>query len=101
MIPPERYTAFDFHRQEVEKVWKRTWQVACRENVIHTVGDHFIYGVAGLSFIIVRTAEKQFKCGYHSCTWNIDGSLAFYPGKWDFPDVDPAQYFLRQVQVGT
>ncbi len=125
-IPPERYTSMEFHRQEVDKVWKRTWQVVCREEEIPKVGDHFIYNVAGLSFIVVRTTEtafkaywnvclhrcrrlvdqdgcgaKQFKCGYHSWTWNIDGSLAFYPGKWDFPDVDPKKYSLREVQIGT
>jgi len=125
-IPPERYISYDFHRQEVEKVWKRTWQAVCREEEIPGVGDHFVYNIAGLSFIVVRTAEKQFKaywnvclhrcrrlvdnagcgakqfkCGYHSWTWNIDGSLAFYPGKWDFPDVDPAKFALREVQVGT
>jgi len=125
-IPPGRYTSHDFHRQEVEKVWKRTWQMVCREEEIPNVGDHFIYNVADLSFIIVRTAPtqfksywnvclhrgrrlvdhdgcaaKQFKCGYHSWTWNIDGSLAFYPGKWDFPDVDASKYGLRETLVGT
>jgi phenylpropionate dioxygenase-like ring-hydroxylating dioxygenase large terminal subunit len=125
-IPPQRYTSYDFHRREVDKIWKRTWQMVCREEEIPNVGDHFVYNVADLSFLIVRTANrqfkaywnvclhrcrrlvdrdgcgaKQFKCGYHSWTWNIDGTLAFYPGKWDFPDVDPAKFSLREVQVGT
>lgn len=125
-IPPERYTSHDFHRQEVEKVWKRTWQVTCREEEIPNVGDHYLYEVAGLSFMVVRTAEKQFKaywnvclhrgrrlvdasgegaehfrCKYHAWTWNTDGQLAYYPGGWDFPDVDPEKYALREVQVGT
>ena len=125
-IPPERYTSQEFHRQEVEKIWKRTWQVACREEEIPKVGDHFIYEVAGLSFIVVRVTEQQFKaywnvclhrgrtlvdksgseakhfrCCYHAWTWNIDGTLAYYPGAWDFPDVEPEKFNLREVQVGT
>jgi hypothetical protein len=45
-IPPERYTSYEFHRREVAKVWKRTWQVVCREEEISRVGDYFVYDVA-------------------------------------------------------
>ena len=125
-IPADRYTSYDFHRQEVEKVWKRTWQVVCREEEIPNVGDHFVYNVADLSFLVVRSAANTFKaywnvclhrgrrlvdesgcgaesfrCGYHAWTWNLDGKLAYYPGAWDFPDVDPDQFGLREVKVDT
>lgn len=125
-IPVERYTAYDFHRQEVDKVWKRTWQVTCRAEEIPNVGDHFVYEVAGLSFLVVRTAEnsfkaywnvclhrgrrlvdnsgcsaKSFRCGYHAWTWNIDGKLAYYPATWDFPDVTGEKFSLREVQCDT
>lgn len=125
-IPPERYTSHAFHRQEVEKIWRRTWQVVCREEEIPDVGDHFVYDVAGLSFLVVRTAEEQFKaywnvclhrgrrlvdghgcgaehfrCPYHAWTWSVEGKLAYYPGAWDFPDVDPEKYALREVKVDT
>lgn len=123
-IPVTRYTDPEYHRSEVEQVWKKTWQVACREEEIPGVGDHFVYNVAGLSFLIVRTGEQefkahwnvcmhrgrqlvdgsgkgacQFKCGYHAWTWNLDGSLKFYPGKWDFPDVSGDSHDLREVQI--
>lgn len=125
-IPPERYTSQEFHRQEVEKIWKRTWQMVCREEEIPNIGDHFVYNVANLSFLIVRTAEHEFKgywnvclhrgrclvdksgeaaphfrCGYHGWAWKIDGQLAYYPGAWDFPDVEKEKYALREVQIGT
>ena len=29
-IPADRYTSRDYHREEVEKIWKKCWQVACR-----------------------------------------------------------------------
>lgn len=123
-IPPERYTSHDFHRQEVEKIWKRTWQVACREEEIPNSGDHFVYEVAGLSFLIVRQDDlslkaywnvcihrgrklcngsgdgaTQLKCNYHAWTWKLNGELAFYPGSWDFPDVRKEDYGLRPVQI--
>lgn len=124
-IPAERYTSYDFHQKEVEKVWKRTWQVTCREEEIPNVGDHFVYEVANLSFVVVRVAEDEFKaywnvclhrcrrlvdksgegaahfrCRYHAWTWDIAGKLAYYPGAWDFPDVEPEKYALREVKVG-
>ncbi|SNC62702.1 Rieske [2Fe-2S] domain-containing protein [Marinobacter sp. es.048] len=125
-IPPERYTSMDFHRQEVEKLWKRTWQVACREEEIPEAGDHFVYKVAGLSFLVVRCADMQLKaywnvclhrgrclvdksgsgakhirCGYHAWTWTLEGKLAFYPGAWDFPDVEAEKFSLREVLIDT
>lgn len=125
-IPVKNYISAEVHQQEVEKVWKRTWQVVCREEEIPNVGDHFVYEVAGMSFLVVRQEDntfkafwnvclhrgrklvdesgceaKQFKCNYHAWTWKPNGDLAFYPGKWDFPDVDPKDYALRQVQCAT
>jgi len=125
-VPPERYTSYDYHRREVEKVWKRTWQVVCREDEIASKGDHFVYNVAGLSFLVVRSGEQTFKafwnvclhrgrrlvdesgcgaeifrCPYHAWSWNLEGELAWYPGAWDFPDVEASKYGLRPVQVDT
>lgn len=125
-IAPQRYTSQEFHDLEVEKLWKRTWQAACREEEIAEAGDHFVYKVAGLSFLIVRTADLQLKaywnvclhrgrclvdksgkgakhlrCGYHAWTWHLDGKLAYYPGAWDFPDVQAEKFSLRQVKVDT
>jgi hypothetical protein len=44
---------------------------------------------------------SQFRCPYHAWTWNIDGDLAFYPGGWDFPDIEPSACNLREVLVDT
>lgn len=125
-IDPQRYVSNDFHRQEVERIWKRTWQAVCREEEISNAGDHFVYKVAGLSFLVVRTIENQIKaywnvclhrgrclvdesgtgakhlrCKYHAWTWHLDGKLAYYPGAWDFPDVEAEKFSLREVRVGT
>ncbi|NIB38887.1 aromatic ring-hydroxylating dioxygenase subunit alpha [Pseudomaricurvus alkylphenolicus] len=125
-IPPGRYTSRDYHREEVEKVWKRTWQVVCREDEIPNPGDHFVYDVAGMSFLIVRTEDNEFKgywnvclhrgrklvdksgcgakgfrCAYHAWSWDLKGNLAYYPGKWDFPDVEAEKFGLRETAIDT
>jgi nitrite reductase/ring-hydroxylating ferredoxin subunit len=125
-IPSHHYTSRDYHREEVEKIWKKCWQVACREEEIAGIGDHFVYNVAGLSYIVVRTGAdsfkafknvclhrgrqlvdasgcgaSQFKCAYHAWTWNISGDLAWFPGKWDFPGVKDGSHDLREVKLAT
>lgn len=125
-IPADRYTSYDYHREEVENIWKKCWQVACREEEIPAVGDHFVYNVAGLSYILVRTGDEtfrafknvclhrgrrlvdgsgcgasHFKCAYHAWTWSIEGELAWFPGKWDFPQVRDGSHDLREVKLDT
>lgn len=51
----ERYTSPDFFNREVEQMWKRVWQFACREEHLREVGDFFVYDLARLSIVLVRT----------------------------------------------
>jgi len=124
-VPAERYFSKDFHDLEVEKIWKRVWQMACHEDDIPDVGDYLIYDIAHLSFLVVRTGEESFKayhnaclhrgrllkshggkrarefrCAFHGWAWNTDGSLKEVPCHWDFPTVTEADYSLPEVQVG-
>jgi phenylpropionate dioxygenase-like ring-hydroxylating dioxygenase large terminal subunit len=97
-VPRDQYTSQAFHALEVEKVWKKSWQMACREEEIPEVGDHQIYEVASLSILVVRAAEDEIRafhnvclhrsrkikqhagrsemlrCPFHGWTWNLDGS---------------------------
>ena len=41
----ERYISEEFHKKEMEKLWSRVWQFACREEQIPEVGDHLIYEI--------------------------------------------------------
>jgi phenylpropionate dioxygenase-like ring-hydroxylating dioxygenase large terminal subunit len=124
-IAPTRYFSAEFHDREVERVWRRTWQMACREEQIPRVGDVVVYEVADASLLVVRAAEdeirafhnsclhrgtqlrtssgrvNQFRCPFHGFTWNLDGTLAEVPCAWDFPQIDPATFCLPEAQVGT
>ncbi|HIL98484.1 MAG TPA: aromatic ring-hydroxylating dioxygenase subunit alpha, partial [Pseudomonadales bacterium] len=124
-VPIERYTSQEFHDLEVEKIWKRVWQMACHEDDLPEVGDFVPYDIAHMSFLVVRTAEDEFKAYYNSCLhrgrklrenrgkrakdlrcpfhgwcWNIDGTLKEIPCQWDFPDLKPEEQSLPEVKVG-
>ena len=44
-FPVERYVSQEFHDLEMEKVWGRVWQMACREEVLVEPGDHTVYEI--------------------------------------------------------
>ena len=123
-VSAERYFSRAWHDREVEKVWRKTWQFACREEHIPEVGDQTVYDIVDDSILVVRTAPdtvkayvnsclhrgtilrteaghaRQIRCPFHGWTWNLDGTLKILPGQWDFPHVDKAKFCLPQVQVG-
>jgi phenylpropionate dioxygenase-like ring-hydroxylating dioxygenase large terminal subunit len=125
-IAIDRYLSRDFFSLEIDKLWKRVWQMACREDDISAVGDHLVYEIAGLSFIVVRTAADQirafynsclhrgrllreaggqraaeFRCPFHGFAWNLDGTLKHVPCQWDFPQLRAAEWSLPEAKVGT
>ena len=124
-VPRARYTSRAVHDAEVATVWRRVWQMACREEQIPDVGDSVLYGAPGLSLIVVRTGPDdirafhnsclhrgtqlrtqpghvgELRCPFHGFTWNLDGTFAGMPCPWDFPHVDPARFGLPQARLGT
>ncbi len=124
-VPIDRYTSQEFHDLEVERLWKRCWQFACREEEIPGPGDHTIYEIAGLQALIVRGSDQtirafpntclhrgralkdrpgssvELRCPFHGWTWNLNGSLKSIPCHWDFPHVSKTDYKLPEFKVGT
>lgn len=126
-IPIERYTSREWHRKEVDRLWMRVWQFACREEHIPDPGNYIIYDVANLSFVVIRTDSGEIKaypnaclhrgrklkdydghcseirCPFHGFAWDLDGALADLPAEWDFPHVQERRddFHLPQCQVGT
>lgn len=123
-VPVSRYTTREFHDLEMEKLWPKTWLMACREEHIPEVGDHIVYEIGKYSVIVVRTEDGikahhnaclhrgrrlrdrdgrvfQFTCPFHGFTWNLDGSLKHIPSRWDFPDIEDEKFCLPGAQVGT
>ena len=107
-IANSRYTSRAYHELEVERLWKRVWQFACREEQIPHVGSYVVYDIAHLSFIVMRSAPGEIKafynaclhrgrqlkdvsgrcsemrCPFHGFSWKLDGSLGHVPARWDF-----------------
>jgi len=124
-ISIERYISKDWHDREVERLWKRVWQFACREEDIPEPGDHYRYDIAGISFIVVRTESGEIKafpnaclhrgrmlkefdghaselrCPFHGFAWTLDGCLKDIPARWDFPHVDDDKFSLPEIPTAT
>jgi phenylpropionate dioxygenase-like ring-hydroxylating dioxygenase large terminal subunit len=126
-LPTARWTDPEFARLEMEKMWTKVWQFACREEHIPDVGDYITYEIGDWSFLVVRTAEdtikaywnaclhrgnqlkpegsqgnaSELRCTFHGFTWTLDGDLTDVPCRWDLPHVTDEEYQLPQVRVGT
>ena len=126
-VPIDRYFDKTFHDREVEKVWRKTWQWACRLEDIPNIGDHVVYDIVHDSVIVVRTGPgstdirayvnaclhrgtqlrteggcvKQFKCPFHGFTWGLDGCLKDVPEAWDFDHIDWESFSLPELKVDT
>ena len=127
-IPIGRYTSYEWHRTEVDRLWRRVWQFACREEHIPNAGDYIVYDIANLSFIVIRTDDGQIKaypnaclhrgrqlkdndgqcselrCPFHGFAWGLNGALIDVPAGWDFPHVDERRdtdFQLHSCSVGT
>ncbi|OZH55074.1 (2Fe-2S)-binding protein [Hydrocoleum sp. CS-953] len=124
-IPREIFFSQEYHNLEVEKLWKKVWQWACREENIPNVGDYVVYDVADLSVIVVRSKADKIQAFYNSClhrgtqlcvdegntlalqcpfhgwTWKLDGTLAHIPCRWDFEQVEDEAFRLPEIKVAT
>jgi nitrite reductase/ring-hydroxylating ferredoxin subunit len=122
--PIDLYISRDWHEREKEKMWKKVWQLACREENIPEVGDHIVYEIAGLSYLVIRSAPDEIRafpnaclhrgrqlkdyagtcaeirCSFHAMTWELNGDLKRIPAPWEFEHVDPEQFKLPQASVG-
>ncbi|MCK9468586.1 MAG: aromatic ring-hydroxylating dioxygenase subunit alpha [Porticoccaceae bacterium] len=122
-----RYTSREFFQKEMDKMWSRVWQWACREEHIPEPGDYTVYDVGQYSIVVVRTDEGSIKAFYNSClhrgtkffhsdtqgavsqltcpfhgwTWNLDGSLKKIPNAWDFEHVKAEDLHLPELKVET
>lgn len=125
-LSPDRYSSREFYDREMEHIWRRVWQWACRVEQIPEPGDYYNYNIGKYSILVVRgqdgeirafynacqhrgtklrTGEgvgyaMEFQCPFHGWTYALDGSLKPIPCAWDFPHVDRDKFGLPQVKVG-
>ncbi|HWC40303.1 MAG TPA: aromatic ring-hydroxylating dioxygenase subunit alpha [Acidimicrobiales bacterium] len=98
-VPKERYYDPDFYALEVERLWPRTWQMACRLEEIPNPNDFVEYEFLDQSVVVVRmdhggvrafqnacrhrgvrvvqgrgTCENGFTCPFHGWCYGPDGT---------------------------
>jgi nitrite reductase/ring-hydroxylating ferredoxin subunit len=124
-LPTERYLEPSYAKDEMDKLWTRTWQYACREENIPEVGDYQVYDVGQYSLIVTRVTKtevrayynaclhrgtklrasgtegraSEFQCSFHGWSWNIDGTNKSILCQWDFPHVDRKKLTLPEARV--
>lgn len=124
-VSKDRYIDAAFAKGEFEKLWTRTWQMACREEHIPEVGDYYVYDLGRYSFVVTRCGDDEIrahynaclhrgtklkpsatagfandlKCPFHGWTWNLDGSLKEIPEKWDFAHNTNRKMCLPEARV--
>lgn len=125
-VPFSRYTTRAFHDLEMQKVWRKVWQFACREEHVAEVGDYYVYDIGRYSMLIVRTEQglkafansclhrgtrlkpsnscghsQQLQCPYHGWTWHLDGRIKHIPCAYEFPYLDEEKVALPEYRVDT
>jgi phenylpropionate dioxygenase-like ring-hydroxylating dioxygenase large terminal subunit len=122
-IPTRWYLDREIHEREIDEIWRRKWQFACRLEHVPSVGDTYVYEVAGLSFLIVRVADDLVKgywnaclhrgsalrrsagrvdrlqCPFHGFMWGLDGTCLLIPYEEEFEHIDRSAFGLPEVQV--
>ena len=123
-VPFYRYTSPEFFELEMQKVWRKVWQFACRDEHVPEVGDYYVYDIGRYSVVIVRTENglkayhnsclhrgtklkpsgssgwsAELQCPYHGWTWTLEGTLNEVPCSWDFPHLDYEANRLPEVKV--
>ncbi len=127
-VPAADYSE-EFHRLEMERLWPRVWQIACREEEIPNVGDYVNYEIGDESILIVRnTADsikafynvcshrgrrlrddargtvKHFFCRYHAWTFDLEGKVASIHEEHDWtgcPQFSKEELAIPPVKAAT
>ena len=66
-VSAERYFSRAWHDREVEKIWRKCWQLACRVEEIPEPGDQLVYEIVDDSLLVVRTGDGAIKAYVNSC----------------------------------
>ena len=88
-VRKERYFDADFYQLEVEMLWPRVWQMACRLEEIPQPRDFVEYEFLDQSVVVLRTDDMQIEAIHvesHLALWELSALQV---------DFDP---YLRELQ---
>jgi len=125
-LPKERYTSQAFAEWEMDRLWGRVWQIACREEEVAAPGAFVEYLIGDQSVLVVRGRDDRvrafhntclhrgtrlatgcgafggegIRCRYHAWRYDLDGRLLEIVDRDEFDPV-PEGLGLPAVAVGT
>jgi len=124
-VPAARYTTREFADLELDRLWSRVWQVACREEELAGAGAFVEYTIGDDSVLVVRGDGGELhafhnaclhrgtqlaqeigrfdgcvRCPFHGWIYALDGRLVEVVDRDDFTEL-PEGLALRPVRVET
>jgi phenylpropionate dioxygenase-like ring-hydroxylating dioxygenase large terminal subunit len=124
-VPKSRYLDPEFQALEFDKLFTRTWLMACREEEISRVGSYVEYELGSYSILVLRDTRESIKAFYNSCRhrgtrlatgcgrvgtlicpfhgwrWNLDGSIRLILDQEEFDPVAADNWSLISVRCET
>jgi phenylpropionate dioxygenase-like ring-hydroxylating dioxygenase large terminal subunit len=124
-VPKGRYIDPEFQQREVDRLFSRTWLMACREEELTGVGSYVEFCITNRSILVVREAADSIRayhnacrhrgtrlatgrgrvgsiiCPFHGWRWNLDGSIRLVLDPEEFPERTEADLGLQPVRCET
>jgi len=125
-LPGSYYHSPAIYQEEVEKIFYKFWQYACRAEEIPAVGDYKLIQIVDESLLLVRDKSDKIKalfnvcrhrgtqlcsepkgnfksktiqCPYHAWTYALDGKLMAAPLMQEGPEFRKEDCALHQAHV--
>jgi phenylpropionate dioxygenase-like ring-hydroxylating dioxygenase large terminal subunit len=123
-LPSWTYHDEEFHKLELDRVFRPSWQVVCHTSDVPAAGDWHTLEYCGESVIVVRGQDsvlraftnvcrhrgsrlvdgasgcaKKLVCPYHAWTYDLDGKLTGVPDSASYPTLDRTQAGLVAVDL--
>ena len=121
IIATDVWTDPALFEREVDRLWTKVWQMACRETALSKPGDYYVYDIARYSVLLVRTdkgelkgfhnsclhrgralksgkgSSRELRCPYHGFCWHLDGRFKEAYCDWEFDEADLAELSLPEA----
>jgi carnitine monooxygenase subunit len=123
-LPAWTYDDADFHRAEIDCIFRPAWQIVCHVSDVPSVGDWHSLDYVGENVIVVRGADavlrafnnvcrhrgsrlvdgshgcaKKLVCPYHAWTYDLDGQLTGVPDSASYPTLNRDKAGLVPVEI--